>query len=110
MKAPKDGGPLLPSEAIVVYNRRTGAIFSTHYFSVANGAKLPDSDELERVALDHAAKDGCDRRAHSMLRVDPAALKRGTAYRVVEGKLVEAQAAGPTPEPVARDESMDRDG
>ena len=40
------GGPLQPAAAVILYNHRTGVIFSTHYFSAVNDAKLPDKDEL----------------------------------------------------------------
>jgi hypothetical protein len=86
------GGPLQPAAAVILYNHRTGVIFSTHYFSTVDDAQLPDKDELERVALEHAAKDGCKVSTHKALHVDPAALKRGVGYRVAKGKLTEVKA------------------
>ena len=94
-------GPLEPASAVVLYNRRTGVIFSTHYFSVTNDATLPDTDELERVAREHAAKDGCDARTHDALHVDPAALKLGVSYRVRKGVLTEVKADNRAPKPLA---------
>jgi hypothetical protein len=41
------GGPLQPATAVILYNRRTGVIFSTHYFSATSDAKLPDKEELD---------------------------------------------------------------
>jgi hypothetical protein len=99
------GGPLQPAAAVILYNRRTGVIFSTHYFSATNDAKLPDKDELERVALEHAAKDGCEARTHKALHVDPAALKRGVGYRVAKGVLAEVKAGRLTPKPLAANRS-----
>src|SRR5258708_38951392 len=88
------GGPLQPATAVILYNRRTGVIFSTHYFSATSDAKLPDKEELERVALTHATKDGCDARTHKALHVDPAMLTRGVGYRVsiAKGLLAEVKA------------------
>ena len=94
------GGPLQPAVAVILYNHRTGVIFSTHYFSAVNDAKLPDKDELERVALEHAARDGCKASTHKALHVDPAALKRGVGYRVAKGKLAEVKAGRITPKPL----------
>jgi hypothetical protein len=88
---PQGHGPLQPATAIILYNRRTGVIFSTHYFSAGNGAKLPDKDELERVALARATKDGCDARTHKALHVDPVTLKRGVGYCVSIAKGVLAE-------------------
>jgi hypothetical protein len=82
------GGPSQPQSTVILHNRRTGAIFSTHYFSAAPGATLPDKEELKRVALAHAAKDGCDTGTHKALHLDPAALERGIAYRVSPPKGV----------------------
>ena len=67
---------------MVLYNKSTGAIFAIHYFGAADGIDLPEDDELERVALSNAAKDGCDARTHKALHVDPASLRRGASYRV----------------------------
>jgi hypothetical protein len=96
---PEGGGPLQPATAVILYNRRTGVIFSTHYFSATSGAKLPDKDELEQIAVAHAAKDGCDARTHKALHVDPAALKRGVGYRVsvAKGVLAEVKAGRQRP-------------
>ena len=77
------------------------AIFCTHYFSVVGGAKLPDFGELERLALDHANRDGCNIRTHSTLLVDPAEIARGVAYRVVKGKLTKVRVAGRSPKSIA---------
>jgi len=99
---PLEGGrPLHPGTAVILYNTRTGVIFSTHYFSVSNGAKLPDRDELERVALEHAVKDGCQPSIHKVLHVDPATVKRGVGYRVAKGVLREVKAGRLTPKPLA---------
>ena len=83
---------LQPAAAVILYNHRTGVIFSTHYFGVVNGAELPDKDELERVALEQATKDGCKLSTHKALHVDPATLKRGVGYRVAKGKLTQVRA------------------
>jgi hypothetical protein len=79
--------------AVVLYHRRTGAIFATHHFAAADGANLPDDNEPERIARSLATKDGCDAKAHKALRVDPALLKRGIRYRVSVAKpaLVEVK-------------------
>jgi hypothetical protein len=93
------GSALQPATAVILYNRRTGAIFSTHYFSATEGATLPDKDELEQLALAHAVKDGCDAKGHKAIHVDPAALKRGTVYRVsiAKGVLAEVKAGRQRP-------------
>ena len=84
------GRRLEPAAAIVIYNRQTGLIFGTHYFAVEPGAELPDSKELERLALEQAGRDGCDARKHKVLHVDPVSLKEGCSYRVsAKGVLVE---------------------
>ena len=90
---PLEGGTLEPAAAVILYNHRTGVIFSTHYFSVVNDAKLPDKGELERVALEQAAKDGCKLSTHKVLHIGPAELKRGVGYRVGKGRLTEIRAA-----------------
>jgi hypothetical protein len=79
-------GPLQPAAAVILYNHRTGAIFSTHYFAAVEGVKLPERDELERVTLAHATRDGCDAKTHKMLHVDPATIKRSVGYRVSVAK------------------------
>lgn len=86
--------PLQPEAAVILYHQRTGAIAHTHFFSAANGARLPDKEEFERVAYAHAEKDGCNVRMHRALHVDPATLKRGTGYRVSLARraLVEVKA------------------
>jgi hypothetical protein len=99
-------GPLQPAAAVILYNRRTGVIFSTHYFSATNDAKLPNKDELERVALQHAAKDGCEASMHTALHVDPTALKRGVGYRVAKGVLTEIKAGRLTPKPLRANRSL----
>jgi len=93
------GGPLQPATAVILYNRRTGVIFTTHYFSATHNAKLPEKAELERVALAHATKDGCDAGTHKALHVDPATLKRGVGYRVsiAKGVLAEVKAGRQRP-------------
>jgi hypothetical protein len=80
------GGPLRPAAAVILYNRRTGAILNTHYFSAVHGARLPERAELERIAMAQAARDGSEIRMHLALHVDPAALQRGVAYRVSPAK------------------------
>ena len=95
------GGPSQPASAVILYNHRTGVIFSTHYFSAVDNAKLPDKDELERVALEHAAKDGCKLTSHKALHVNPAELKRGVGYRIAKGRLTEVKAGRLTPKRLA---------
>jgi hypothetical protein len=87
-----EGGMLQPGAAVILYDHRTGAIFSTHYFSAVNDAELPDKGELERVAQEQAAKDGCKLSTHKALHVSPAELKRGVGYRVAKGRLTEIRA------------------
>lgn len=91
---PHENEPLQAATAVVLYNKRTGAIFGIHYFGAAAGVDLPGEDELERVALSQAAKDGCDARTHNALHVDPSSLRRGVSYRVSVAKktLVEVKA------------------
>ena len=84
-------GPLQPAAAVLLYHHRTGAIFSTHYFAAVAGVKLPERDELERVALAHASRDGCDTKSHKVLHVDPATIKRGVGYRVAVAKATLAE-------------------
>ena len=87
-----DAGRMLqPAAVVILYHQRTGTISHTHFFSAANGAQLPDKRELERIACAHAEKDGCNVRLHKALHVDPATLKRGTAYRVSANKRVLAE-------------------
>jgi hypothetical protein len=105
MTTVEGGGQLQPEAAVILYNRRTGVIFSTHYFSATNDAKLPDKQELERVALEHAVKDGCEASMHKSLHVDPAALKRGVGYRVAKGVLTEIKAGRLIPKPLRADRS-----
>jgi hypothetical protein len=76
------GKRLEPAAAVVVYDGKTGAIFGSHLFSVAEGAELPERGELDRIALAHAARDGCDVRRHKVLHVDPTTLKPGCHYAV----------------------------
>ncbi len=92
-------GPLQPAAAVILYHHRTGAIFSTHYFAAIDGVSLPQRDELEKVALAHATRDGCDARTHKVLHVDPAAIRRGVAYRVAVARatLAEVKAKRPAP-------------
>ena len=99
--APMAKGPE-PAAAVVIYDGRTGAIFGTHFFSTRDGANLPEPPELERIALSHAARDGCDTRRHRVLHVDPVALKPGYHYAVsvkarkpslVEGKRSRGRSA-----------------
>lgn len=97
-----EGGLLEPAAAIVVYHRETGAIFATHHFSVASGAELPDRHELERLALETAAGDGCEAERHAVLHVEPKALRRGMGYRVLEGALVEVERDGLAAEVLSR--------
>jgi hypothetical protein len=73
---------LEPAAAVILYHGKTGAIFSTHYFSASAGAELPDKAELERIALREAVRDGCKAAQHKALHVDPAKLQRGVSYRV----------------------------
>lgn len=96
-------GPLQPAVAVILYHHRTGAIFSTHYFAAVEGVKLPERDELERVALAHATRDGCDAKAHKVLHVDPTTVKRGVGYRVAVGKgrLIEVKASRLKPHSLA---------
>ena len=84
-------GPLQPAAAVILYHHRTGAIFSTHYFAAVEGVKLPERDELARVALAHATQDGCDAKTHKVLHVDPATVKRGVGYRVAVAKATLAE-------------------
>ena len=104
--APHAPTPLQPETVVILYHQRTGVISHTHFFSVANGGKLPGREELERVALAHAEKDGCDIKVHKAIHVDPTMLKRGTAYRVAVGKrsagLVEVKAAAKKSAPSLR--------
>jgi DNA topoisomerase IB len=79
---------LEPGVAVVLYHGKTGAIFSTHYFSASAGAELPGKEELERIALSEAARDGCKATQHKALHVDPATLQRGVSYRVSIKKQV----------------------
>lgn len=92
---PQGSGPLQPAAAVILYHHRTGAIFGTHYFAAVEGVKLPERDELARVALAHATQDGCDAKTHKVLHVDPATVKRGVAYRVAVAKatLTEVKAS-----------------
>ena len=90
-KPTHETGPLQPAAAVILYHHRTGAIFSTHYFAAVLGATLPARDELEKVALAHATRDGCDSRTHKVLHVDPATLKRGVGYRVAVAKATLAE-------------------
>ena len=76
------GTRLEPAAAVVVYNGRTGAIFGSHLFSAVDGVALPERAELDRIALAHAARDGCDVRRHKVLHVDPTALRPGCHYAV----------------------------
>jgi hypothetical protein len=76
---------------VVIYHHRTGAIFSTHYFAAVPGVTLPERDELEKVALAHATRDGCDARTHKVLHVDPATIKRGVGYKVSVAKAMLAE-------------------
>ena len=76
------GKRLEPAAAVVIYDGRTGAIFGSHLFSAAEGATLPERAELNRIALAHAARDGCDVRRHKVLHIDPAALRPGCHYAV----------------------------
>ncbi|MBV8191901.1 MAG: hypothetical protein JOY64_03345 [Alphaproteobacteria bacterium] len=77
-----NGRRLQPQAAVFLYHQRTGRLSHTHFFAAAPGAELPPREELERVALAHAEKDGCNLRRHKVLHVDPATLKPGTGYRV----------------------------
>jgi hypothetical protein len=90
-KLPQDGGPLQPAAAVILYHQRTGTIFSTHFFGAVEGVKLPAKDELEKVALAHATRDGCDAKTHKVLHVDPATIKRGVKYRVAVAKAALAE-------------------
>jgi hypothetical protein len=87
------------ARALVLYNKSTGAVFAIHYFGAADGVDLPDEDELERVALANAARDGCNARTHKVLHVDPSLLRPGVSYRVSIAKrtLVEAKRRGKGP-------------
>lgn len=76
------GKKLEPAATLVIYNSKTGAIFGSHSFSAADGATLPERAELDRIALAHAARDGCDVRRHKVLHVDPTALRPGCHYAV----------------------------
>jgi hypothetical protein len=81
------GRRLQPAAAVVVYDSRTGAIFGSHLFSAVDGAALPERAELDRIALAHAACDGCDLRRHKVLHVEPGALRKGCHYAVaVKGR------------------------
>jgi hypothetical protein len=93
------GKTLQPEAVVILYHQRSGAIAHTHFFSAANGARLPDKDKLEHMAFGHAEKDGCNVRMHKALHVDPATLKRGTGYRVSPAKraLVEVKASRQRP-------------
>lgn len=93
VRAPR-GGMVEPVAAVVIHDRETGAIFATHHFGVADGAELPDREELERLALETAAGDGCEVARHAVLYVEPKALRRGVAYRVEGEALVEIEAKG----------------
>jgi hypothetical protein len=73
---------LAPAAAVVLYDRKTGAIFGTHYFGATEGVELPGQDELERIAFEQAARDGCRVRQVKALHVDPAKLKPGCNYAV----------------------------
>lgn len=84
-------GPLQPAAAVILYHHRTGAIFSTHYFGAVEGVELPERDELERVAVAHATRDGCDAKTYKVLHVDPATIKRGVGYRVSVAKATLAE-------------------
>ena len=90
---PQKNGLLQAATAVVLYNKRTGVIFGIHYFGAADGIALPDADELERVALSQAAKDGCDAGTHNTFHVDPSSLRPGVSYRVSVAKrtLVEVK-------------------
>ena len=98
---------LQPEAAVILYNTRTGMISHTHYFSAANGGKLPEKEELERVAYAHAEKDGCSIRTHKAMHIDPTTLKRGMGYRVVVRKrapvLVEVKAGRHRPQSLLRE-------
>jgi hypothetical protein len=76
------GVRLEPAAAVILYHGKTGAIFSTHYFSAGAGAELPAKDELERIAVAAAARDGCKTARHLALHIDPAELQRGVHYRI----------------------------
>lgn len=91
---PLESGPLEPLAAVVVYDRETGALFSTHHFSAVDDADLPGRDELERLALELAAGDGCETDRHAVLHVEPKALRRGVGYRVERDVLVELEGEG----------------
>ena len=93
-RPPSDAAKTLqPRAMVILYHQRTGAISHTHFFSAANGAKLPDRKELERIAYAHAERDGCKVEMHKALHAEPAALQPGTGYRVSVAKraLVEVK-------------------
>ena len=96
-------GPLQPAAAVILY-RRTGVIFSTHYFSATNDAKLPNKKSWSEwpysMLRRTAAKQAC-----TALHVDPTALKRGVGYRVAKGVLTEIKAGRLTPKPLRADKS-----
>lgn len=103
-------GPLQPAAAVILYHQRTGAIFSTHYFAAVPGVTLPERDELEKVALAHATRDGCDTPTHKMLHVDPATIKRGVGYKVAvaKGTLAEVKAKRQRPHSLQLGPATDR--
>ena len=109
-KPTPDAGPLQPAAAVILYHHRTGTIFSTHYFAAVPGVTLPARDELEKVALSHATRDGCDSRTHKVLHVDPATIKRGVGYRVAVAKaaLVEVKAKRQAPRSLHLGPTTDR--
>lgn len=99
---------LTPEIAVILYNKRTGAICHVHFFSATKGVKLPDKKQLEEVASAHAVKDGHDIQMHRAMHISPASLKRGVGYRISVNKrapsLVEVKPGKLKPHNVLGDE------
>jgi hypothetical protein len=89
--------PAAPETTFVVYDRTTGEIVLIHHFSATPGVKLPPPEELEELALSHAATE--ESRAPSSLaaiqvRLDD--LKPQTTYKVspTNGTLIPQRPLG----------------
>jgi hypothetical protein len=74
--APHVPTPLQPETVVILYHQRTGVISHTHFFSVANGGKLPGREELERVALAHPRRSNRAQAWHGLPRGRRQAVSR----------------------------------
>lgn len=87
-------------DMVVIYDSETGAIRHTHRVFTWKGGEHPSPEELERDAMEGAARDHPDLGNVEMLRVDPTTIEPDALLSVD----VEARAIVSTPlEQVRRD-------